>query len=104
MTREQLGEFAKGLGEDTRRHVEKRIAEAVAPLEKRIAELEAQPRGLKFVGPWVAGTPYQPGDCVQRKGLWIAMCATRAKPGESPDWRLAIREPRDGRDGKDLTR
>jgi len=102
MSDQDFAEFIAGLGEDTRLHVAKKIAEAVAPLEKRIAELESRPHGIKYAGPWTAGTVYDQGDCVSRKGLWIATCATRQKPGESADWRLAVKEGRDGRDGKDL--
>jgi hypothetical protein len=32
-------------------------------------------------------------------GQWyIAQTKTKAKPGESPDWRLAVRRGRDGKD------
>ena len=91
--------FAREIATDTKAFVERKVAQAVAPLEARIQKLAQRPAGIKYVGGWVQGREYQAGDCVSRKGLWIAMCATRAKPGESADWRLAVR---DGRDGKDL--
>ena len=98
---ESMSEFSKfmaDIGSDTREFVNRKLA----VLEKRIAELESRPHGIKYAGPWTAGTVYDQGDCVSRKGLWIATCATRQKPGESADWRLAVKEGRDGRDGKDL--
>lgn len=49
------------------------------------------------------GQDYDAGDAVTFGGsLWIALRATRAKPGDgSPDWRLAVKKGRDGRDGRD---
>lgn len=43
---------------------------------------------------------YEAGDAVTFGGsLWIALRATSAKPGDgSPDWRLAVKKGRDGRD------
>lgn len=49
------------------------------------------------------GQQYPKGAIVNGKGLWIAQCDTRTKPGENNHWRLLIQKPRDGRDGKDLT-
>ena len=101
-----LNDFARAIGEETKAFVGEKITEARAPLaerldaiEKRIAALEAQPRGLKYLGVWDGQERYVPGDCVSDKGLWICMAATRQRPGESRDWQLAIRN---GRDGKDL--
>jgi integrin beta 3 len=50
-------------------------------------------------GVWKSG-PYVPGDGVSLGGqFWIAQRDTTAKPGESEEWRLAVKR---GRDGKDL--
>lgn len=48
------------------------------------------------------GVPYEGGDAVTFGGsLWVALRATTSKPGEgSPDWRLAVKKGRDGRDAK----
>ena len=48
------------------------------------------------------GSGYQGGDAVTFGGsLWVALRATTSKPGEgSPDWRLAVKKGRDGRDAK----
>ncbi len=48
------------------------------------------------------GKAYQAGDAVSWDGsLWIAQKDTEQKPGQSADWRLAIKAGRKGRDGKD---
>lgn len=46
------------------------------------------------------GAPYEKGDVVTHGGsLWIAQKDTTAAPGEgSPDWRLAVKRGRDGKD------
>lgn len=52
-------------------------------------------------GVWREGG-YRRGDAVTWDGsLWIAQIDTSAKPGLSPDWRLAVKRGRDGRAGKD---
>ena len=46
------------------------------------------------------GEKYVSGDAVTWGGsLWIAKAETSAKPGESPDWKLAVKK---GRDGKEI--
>jgi len=47
------------------------------------------------------GEFYEKGDAVTHGGsYWIARKDTRATPGKSDDWRLAVKK---GRDGKDAT-
>lgn len=49
-------------------------------------------------GVYSEGRAYEPGDSVTWGGsLWIAQRDTCAKPGESDDWRLAVKRGRDGR-------
>lgn len=49
-------------------------------------------------GVYVAGRGYAQGDGVSFGGsYWIAQKATAAKPGESDDWRLAVKRGRDGK-------
>ena len=51
-------------------------------------------------GVWSVDVKYQKADAVSQSGsLWIAKRDTQQKPGESDDWRLAVKR---GRDGKDL--
>lgn len=52
-------------------------------------------------GVYRAGQTYERGDGVTRDGsFWIAQKDTAAKPGESPDWRMAVKKGRDGKDGE----
>jgi hypothetical protein len=88
-----LSEFAKDLATDTKGFVTKMIAEAVAPLQRRIAELEARPHALKYVGTWSPDAPvHEKGHAVTDRGsVWIALAATRGRPGECRDWQLAVK-------------
>jgi hypothetical protein len=88
-----LSEFAKDLAVDTKGFVTKMIAEAVAPLQRRIAELEARPHALKYVGTWSPDAPvHEQGHAVTDKGsVWIAVTKTRGRPGECRDWQLAVK-------------
>jgi hypothetical protein len=97
-----LSDFAKDLAVDTKQFVRQMIAEATAPLEARIKELEAAPRGLKYLGAWRAEAPYHAaGDVVSDKGgMWVCMAATRGRPSESRDWTLAVKAGRDGKDAR----
>jgi len=50
-------------------------------------------------GVWKDGTTYVPGDGVTLGGsFFIAQAQTNTKPGQSTDWRLAIRAGRDARE------
>lgn len=53
-------------------------------------------------GVFKEGEPYQAGNAVTFGGqLYLAQKdAPAGKPGESPDWRLAVKKGRDGRDGE----
>lgn len=53
-------------------------------------------------GVWIEGKAYEAGDVVTWAGSgWIAKTDTTQKPGDgSPDWLLAIKRGRDGRDAK----
>lgn len=51
-----------------------------------------------YRGVWKDGA-FARGDNVTLNGhVWIAGCDTSAKPGDSEDWRLAVKRGRDGRD------
>jgi hypothetical protein len=52
-------------------------------------------------GVYRAGQKYDRGDGVTLQGsYWIAQKDTTAKPGESTDWRMAVKKGRDGKDGE----
>ena len=66
------------------------------PLEKRLVALEKRPE-LRYLGTWVKGTTYAPGNAVTHDGsLWICVAPTKGKPGPSAGWRLAVKKGRDG--------
>jgi len=53
-------------------------------------------------GVWQAGRTYPRGAGTTNKGAWwIAQKDTTTRPGDSHDWRLAVKGGRDGKDGKD---
>jgi hypothetical protein len=77
----------------------KAIREFLAPLVKRIAELEATP--TKFVGVWTSGTEYPPRAIVTHGGgMWHANEMTKDKPGTSAAWTLCCKAGRDGRSSR----
>ena len=46
---------------------------------------------MVFMGRYADGEAYQHGDVVQhRNTLWHAETDTRARPGESADWRMML--------------
>ena len=97
-----LIEFARGLGLDTKAFVQREVAQAVTPLDARIAALEAAQRRppVKWAGVYDATKAYAPGDLVTRRGLWLVTAAT--SPGEQPKvsdhFTLILKEHRDARD------
>ena len=68
-------------------------------LERRIAALEQRPAGLKYVGTWDAEIDYAPNEAATFGGsIWIARSPSRGlRPGEGPEWQLAVKRGRDGR-------
>ena len=64
----------------------------------RLADLERRPI-YKFVGTFVEGSEYSPGNiCVRSGGSWICTENTKDIPGKSPCWAQLCRAGRDGRD------
>ena len=65
-------------------------------LRERVAQLEAQlaaRKGLAFRGTWQAPQAYEPGDMTTHKGgLWHCNTPTRAEPGTSKAWTLAVKK------------
>lgn len=55
---------------------------------------------LKYQGVWKDGTTYVTGDTSTWGGsAWVCNAPTTRKPGESPDWTLAIQKGREGKAG-----
>jgi len=70
-------------------------------LLSRIAELESRGPGLKYLGTWEQARQYGEGDFATHQGsVWHANKTTRARPGESADWVLAVKRGGDGRDAR----
>jgi hypothetical protein len=78
----------------------KAIKDATAPLEARIAQLEAHP--LKYCDVWKSGGDYRAGNFVSWGGsVWHCNeDGTTEKPGTGPTWTLAVKRGRDGKDAK----
>jgi hypothetical protein len=71
---------------------------AIAPLEKRIAELESRPQ-VKYQGVYRPGAEYSEGALVTRDGsIFHANRTTKAMPGDgNQDWTLAVKRGQDGK-------
>ena len=56
---------------------------------------------VKFAGVWKRGEAYSKGSFATHQGSgWHCNADTTAEPGTSPDWTLAVKRGRDGKDGK----
>lgn len=100
-----IQDLARDMAADVHAHVLAALTpvqKQIAALEKRIAELEQQPRGLKYCGAWAATETYATGDVVTDKGaMWVstpALTHAKGRPAESRDWTLCVKAGRDGRD------
>jgi hypothetical protein len=75
------------------------MRDALAPLQKRIEELENRP--FKFVGVWTQGMELVPGNvCSYAGSMWHCNEPTTSKPGTGPEFSLCVKRGRDGKDGK----
>ena len=77
------------------------VRRAIAPLEKRIAELEK--RGVDYKGTYQRAALYRRGDITTFDGsMYVAI--TDIEPNETPGnggkWVLAVKRGRDARDTK----
>jgi hypothetical protein len=72
------------------------LLDILGGLLARIEALEAS--ALHYKGVWSPASTYARGDAVTHAGsMWVVGGATTAKPGEGPDWRLAVKRGRDGK-------
>jgi hypothetical protein len=69
---------------------------------QRGAQVKERALPITFdAGVWQAGRGYPKGAGTTVKGAWwIAQKDTTDRPGDSRDWRLAVKGGRDGKDGK----
>lgn len=72
------------------------IREAVEPIEKRLAALEACP--MHYDGPHETDKVYSKGMFVTHDGsLWHCNYKTASRPGDGPAWTLAVKRGKDAR-------
>ena len=81
--------------------VRKAMEDALAPLLRRIVELEERPT-LRYLGVYEAARQYAKGNFVTHDGsLWHCRAdVTRARPGSDSDWQLAAKRGTNGRDAR----
>jgi hypothetical protein len=87
--------------------ISEKIAEAVAPLQRRIAELETKifeletrTKNYRYLGTWADGARYEPGNFTTHDGsLWHCNRETTNRPGRDVGaWTLVCKRGQDGRD------
>lgn len=98
-----LAALARGLAPVLHEHT----AAALAPLVKRLGELErrlaeAEKGGLRYRGVWAEKMRARVGDCTTYQGsLWICERGTTKRPGDGDSgWKLAVKRGRDGKDAR----
>jgi hypothetical protein len=83
-------ELAKVLAELIKQHTR--------PLHARIEALEKQAADFRYCGVWHYGESYRKHNfCTYDGSIWVCLRDTAAKPGQSPDWQLAVQKGRDAR-------
>jgi hypothetical protein len=88
-------------GTELAREIKDYMRRTIAPLEKRIAELEGRPQ-VKYQGVYRPGAEYSEGALVTRDGsIFHCSRTTRASPGDgSMDWQLAVKRGQDGKSAR----
>jgi hypothetical protein len=98
MTAAQLDELLAGIAGATKKYTADFVAKQLAPLLKRIEQLESRP-SIDHQGVHVNGRHYPRGAAVTRQGcLWIAKHDTILTPGTpegASDWQMAVKAGRD---------
>lgn len=104
MTKETAAAVASGLAQATKEYV----AATLAPLEQRIAALEAQLdaklKAMRYRGVWLADEQYIAGNSVTVDGsVFMALRDSKGvRPGDDARgvWQLAVKRGRDGKDAR----
>ena len=86
-------------GLEMAKEIKNYVRRAMAPLEKRIAELESRPQ-VKYQSVYRPGATYSEGALVTRDGsIFHCNRTTKATPGDgNQDWTLAVKRGRDAKD------
>ena len=97
-------ELAKELCDIIRGHVAaatKPLRARIEELELRTAQAEKQAEQFKYCGVWREGESYRKNNfCTHDGSVWVCLCDTEGRPGQSLQWQLAVRKGRDGKDAK----
>ena len=68
------------------------VREQLAPILKRLDDIEQQPPSPHYVGTFEQGKAYARGSLTTRSGgLWLALENTTQVPGRSDQWRLVVK-------------
>ena len=96
LTKDELKQLFEPLIKGMRDFVDERIAESAKGLQDRVKALEGRSAMVyRGVHSGVNGTDYGVGDVTTWRGqLWYCQRATKARPGESSDWRLMAKAER----------
>lgn len=80
---------------------ERALIKRLEAVERDLANAERERRAnptLRYCGTW-AGGEHRPGEFVTDRGsVWHCKAITKARPGDSDDWQLAVKRGRDGKD------
>jgi hypothetical protein len=75
------------------------VEEIEAIVQRAVTELQTRSIVDLYRDVYRLGETYHRGEFATWDGsLWLAQADTRAKPGETPDWKMVVKKGRDGRD------
>jgi hypothetical protein len=90
--------FGSELSRLVREFVDREIAKLRADIDLRLQTIE-NAGATAYQGTYDPDRQYSKGQFVTHNGsLWHANELTRARPGDGPDWTLAVKRGRDSRD------
>jgi hypothetical protein len=80
--------------------IAEKINAAVAPLRRRIDELENRTKSFRYIGTWHDGTRYEAGNFITHDGsVWHCNFDTASRPGKDVGaWTLICKRGQDGKD------
>lgn len=78
------------------------VSEVIKEQNKRIDALESRMAQFGYKGVWQPGLVYRESNFVTDDGsIWACIKEqTTQRPGSGPDWRLAVKRGKDGRDAR----
>ena len=89
--------FGAAVAEVVRNFVTREVGKLRSEFDVRVKLLEE--RGtLEYLGVFEPERQYTRGNFASHNGsLWHCNCATRQRPGDGPDWTLAVKKGRDAK-------